>query len=103
VSTLSHFSSLDDVKAAFDDAASYAESGDVAMARQFQTAVRILMRRTPRRARHGSTAGGEEIELDHTSLREMLVEVNQWLAARDTATGGSGGGPKFYDISDLRS
>src|SRR5262245_57513999 len=69
MSTLSSSSTLEQVKAAYIDNASYAEDNSAAKARTFVTACRILLLKLPKRAAHGR---GNEIELDTSLIFEEM-------------------------------
>jgi len=84
--TLSSSSSFAEIRAAFDDNASYEEDGSVAKAKAFVTACRMLLRRTPKRAAVGG--GGHELELDPAIIKEMMADAQEWIAANDTVEGG---------------
>lgn len=72
-------SSLEDVEAAYDDNASYAETQDVAKAKLFVTAVRVLLRRLFSSQGQGEATLGFRIDL----LREELTSTQTWLEKRD--------------------
>lgn len=77
-------STLDEIKAAYLDNATYDEEGDAAKAKAFIVACRALLLKMPRRARHG---GNEEIELTPDEIRRELDKARQWLTVHgdDTA------------------
>jgi hypothetical protein len=87
MSTLSGASTLAQVKAAYDDNASYEEDASAAKCRAFVTAGRILLRRVPKRAVHGGRGAGEEIEIDPVVLRDEVTEARRWLARNPGAAG----------------
>lgn len=97
MSTLNGSSSLAQIKAAFGDAASYAEDDSITKARAFKTAVILLMQRTPKRTRIGGSGSGEEIEFDHATLRRFLDDVNRWIAAHPSA-----GGVRHFSVERFR-
>ncbi|HEX5498165.1 MAG TPA: hypothetical protein VFX03_03020 [Thermomicrobiales bacterium] len=95
VSGLSAASTTDQVKAAYDDSASYDVDRSVAEAQTFIAACRILLRRIPAAARQGDSLS---IEMDVKLLRQELRRAVQWL----NAINGAGGGQRFSDFSDFR-
>lgn len=99
MSTLTSTSTLAEVKAAYDDNASYEEDSSVTKARSFITACRFLIRRLPQRAKHGGTSGGEEIEIDMTTLEKQLSEAQKWIQSNNT-TGTGVGEVRFLSVQD---
>lgn len=91
MATLDSNSTDAEVRAAFDDAASYAELDDSSKARQFETACMVLLRREPQQGGRNGTA----FTLDKQSIREELKRVRSWLSAR----GASGGGSRSRHLS----
>jgi len=79
MSQLSSASTDAQVWAAYDDNASYAEDGDTAKCLIFQTACRMLLRRTPKLAALAGR-GGHEIQMDVALLREELKAAERWYA-----------------------
>lgn len=96
MSTLSSSSTLAQVKAAYDDNASYAEDASVTKAKAFLTACRILLRRLPARSKSGD---GSEVELDVALIRKELEEATSWLSQNDLS---GGGGVRFPDFADFK-
>lgn len=90
MSTLSSASSDAEVRAAYDDNAAYAETGDVAAARKFATACVILLRREPESSGRGSSS----LSLDKQSLRDELARARRFIAAR-----ANGGGNRSRRLS----
>lgn len=88
MSTLSSASSLDEIKAAYADNASYVEDDSTSKARAFVTACRLLLLRMPRRTVHGGR-GSEELELQPELIQGELQRAETWLAARPAAGGGN--------------
>jgi hypothetical protein len=84
MSTLDSQSSLDDVRAAYADNASYQEDGSAAKCRAFMTACRLLLLHLPKRMAHGGR-GNEEIEMDLTVIQAEIREARQWLAVYGAA------------------
>lgn len=78
MSTLTSASTDEEVWASYDDNASYEEDSDVAKARAFITACRILLRRLPKRQRTGSD--NAEIEFDPGRISNEMEEARQWVA-----------------------
>lgn len=87
---LDGYASLQEVRQAYDDNADYDLVGSTSKAAEFIKACRLLVRRTPQRARHGTLGGGEEIEIDTTQVRRELEKAEAWLAAQPAAGGTSG-------------
>lgn len=84
--SLSSTSTLIEVRAAYDDNADYDDgAGDIAKARLFKQAVRILIRRTPAESRSGADA----VRDDTARMKEELDEVKRWLTANDPAHAGT--------------
>ncbi|HBE72463.1 MAG TPA: hypothetical protein DDW52_30385 [Planctomycetaceae bacterium] len=50
------------------------------------------------------TIDGNTSKWDHSQLLEDLARARRWLAANDPAltSRGTGGGPRYYDHSDIR-
>lgn len=95
VSGLSSASTTAQVKAAYDDSASYDVDKSVAECQTFIAACRILIRRIPAAARQGDSLS---IEMDVKQLRQELRRALQWL----NTAGGAGGGLRFSDFGDFR-
>ena len=85
MSTLSSSSTIAQIKAAYDDNASYDEDASVAKAKAFITACRLLIRKTPEELAKGT--GRVKINVD--LIAGELSEAQQYVAANDTS--GSGG------------
>lgn len=84
MSTLSSSSTDAEVKAAYDDNASYAEDESTAKAAIFITACRMLLRRMPKQASHGGV-GGREIQQDMQLIADEMRAAQRWSAARGPA------------------
>jgi hypothetical protein len=100
--SLSSSSTLVEVQNAYDDNASYAEDGDVAKAKAFITACRILLRRMP-----GESGTREQhFKMNPELIQKEMEAAQQFVAANDTANGTGGGassnGPKVIH-SDFRN
>lgn len=87
MATLTSDSTLEEINAAYDDNASYAEDADTAKAAAFITACRFLLRRTAKRAVDGRS--GRELEHETRLLREEMEAADRWLA-RQSGSGGTG-------------
>lgn len=83
MSTINSTSTLQEVQAAYDDNASYAEDGDVPKCRAFLTACRTLLRRMP------AQTGTREAQLQ-LNPRLIQQEAQAWLEAHDTTSTPSG-------------
>ena len=97
--SLNSASRLAEIKAAYDDNASYEEDGDAAKARAFITACRLYLMRIPRRVAHGGPAS-EEIELEPRMLIDQIQEAKRWLALNVPAASGA---VKFSDFFNFRA
>jgi len=95
MSTLSSSSTDAEVRAAYDDNASYEEDGSLAKAKAFVTAVRFLLRRQPKRFAAGGR-DGEEIELDPRVLQDQLCSAQSYVAANSST------GIKHVSFEDFR-
>lgn len=85
MSTLSSTSTTAEIKAAYDDNASYEEDGSATKARAFITACRLLLRRLPVQVGR-SGRGSEEVRLDPDLLRRQLEDAQVWLASSPDAS-----------------
>ena len=94
VSTLTASSSDTEVKAAYDDNASYVEDASATKARAFITACTILIRRLPNRS---SLGGLSDFELNDLSAERETAR--KWLAANDRGTDAASG----YVYPDVRN
>lgn len=101
VSTLTADSTLDEVKAAYRNAASYAEDRSATKALAFVTAAEILLIMLPQRVTHGGR-DTSEIQLDLGQIKEAIERARKWLAINAGVTAG-GAGVVHCDLSDLRS
>ena len=86
MSTLSSASTLQQIKDAYADNASYEEDASVAKAKIFITACRLLLVKLPKRAVHGGR-GGEEVELEPDLIRDELASAQKWLAVQPDTSG----------------
>lgn len=92
MATLTSSSTLAEVQDAYDDNASYAEDESVGKAAAFMTAVRILLRRMPKRQVFGGR-GGQELESEMGLLRAELEDARRWVASH---SGGAANGQATY-------
>ena len=96
MSSLSSESSYEEVKAAYDDNASYEEDASRVKALAFITACRFLARRLPMSAaRDGQSVSRE-------SLREEAAEARDWLTANPGSSGAGSLRVRFGDFQDFR-
>jgi hypothetical protein len=97
MSSLSSSSTTVQVKAAYDDNASYLEDGDVSKAKTFLTACMILKRRVPLRSTHAGA------DMTKESLNQDIEDVKDWLAQNDVTPGPNpSAAVKFADFRDFR-
>lgn len=96
MSTLSSASTLDQIKAAYLDNASYQEDQDVGKCRAFVTACRMLLLKLPQSSRKGDS----ELTLSIGSIQSELKLAKQWLATANVSA--AGGGIRYSDFSNLR-
>jgi hypothetical protein len=82
--SLTSSSTLVEVQAAYDDNASYAEDGDVAKAKAFITACRILLRRMPKE----SGTREQHFKMNPELIQKEMDAAQQFVAANDTTSGG---------------
>jgi hypothetical protein len=74
--------------AAFDENADYDADGSVAKAKLFRTACRRLIAKLPAQASRGGTGGNQSFAYQVDEIREMIHEVEAWLALNDPDTYG---------------
>ncbi|MFQ5505316.1 MAG: hypothetical protein ACE5F1_11015 [Planctomycetota bacterium] len=86
-----------DINAEYDDNASYEEDGSVAKCRAFITALRFLIRRTPKLVNAGASTG--EVQKDLGQYRHELRDAQRWLSIH----GGTGSSVKYLDFQDYRT
>lgn len=87
MSTLSSDSTYAEIVAAYMDSAVYEEDGDVAKAKAFVSACRMLIR-FPSRLQVGGRQAGHEMEMDLATLRAEMAAAQSWIAANDSTAGG---------------
>lgn len=97
MSTLSSASTLTEIKAAYLDNASYQEDADLAKARAFITACRMLLLKLPQRAAQGD---GVEVQLDVRMIQTEMNATKRWIA--NSAAGSIGGGVRVASFQNLR-
>jgi hypothetical protein len=85
------------VWAAYDDAASFQEDLDVAKARAFVTACRILLRRRPT----STSTDGLTVAFDDQSVRDELRRAEQFVADAGESNAGQRH-TRHFDLSRLR-
>lgn len=96
MSTLSSSSTWTEVKAAYDDNASYEEDGSASKARAFITACRIILRRLATRAQNGD----QEVEFNTNLIQEEMKAAKTFVTTVDPST--NTGGVTFASFSDFR-
>lgn len=96
VATLSSSSTDDEVRAAYDDNASYEEDASASKCRSFITACKLLLRRRP----SSVSNSGMTTAFNDGAVEAELDRARTWLAGNSTARAG---GVKYFDFSDLRS
>lgn len=88
------------VRAAYADNASYDVDGDVAMAKRFIVACRVLLQREPQ----SSARRGSAMVLDKKSVQDALARAESWLSSHAPApVAGGSGGARFMDFGGFRS
>jgi len=97
MSSLTSASSLTEIKAAYLDNASYQEDADLAKARAFITACRMLLLKLPQ---HASQGDGVEVTLDVRMLQNEMNAAKRWIA--NSAAGSIGGGVRVASFQNLR-
>lgn len=95
VTGLSSASTTDQVKAAYDDNASYDIDASVAEGQIFLHACRILLRRIPALARQGDSLA---IEMDIKQIQQQHDRCLRWLNVQNAP----GKGLRFTDFGDFR-
>lgn len=98
-SGISSSSTLDEIKAAYLDNATYDEESDAAKARAFIVACRALLLKLPKRARHG---GSEEVELTPNEIRGQLEAAKRWLTVNADGTAGSASRVRHISVEEFR-
>ena len=99
MSTLSSTSTYAEILAAYMDSAVYEEDADVAKARAFVSACRMLIR-FPSRLQVGGRQAGHEMEIDVTTIRAEMAAAQSWIAANDQPTGGRTTWGNFSNFRD---
>lgn len=100
MSALSSTSSVDDIRDAYADNASWEEDGDVAKAKAFVTACRLLLLVLPRRMQQGG-GGGSLNQMDQNTdlIQTEMAKARAFIAANQT---GSGGSVRHFSFEDFR-
>lgn len=96
MATLSSASTLDQVKAAYDDNSGYDVDGNVTECQIFIQACRILLRRLPAE----TSKEGQSLRIELQRIEEALAQAKVWLATSNTAA--AGGGVLYSDFSTFR-
>ncbi len=86
MSTLTSSSTLAQIKAAYDDNASYYEDGSVTKAKAFITACRFLLRRIPASA---SESGQNRVDFDMGLIQKEMADAMEFVAANASSSSGS--------------
>jgi hypothetical protein len=94
LSTLTSASTDAQVRAAYDNNASYEEDGSVAKAKAFITACRILVHRLPKRIQKSQ----DIVDLTVTEVQAELKAARQFVAS----SASSGGGFRHFNVEDYR-
>lgn len=97
--TLSSVSTLAEVNAAYDDNASYEEQSSLSMAREFISACRILLRRTPQMAMHD---GKNQLQNNLTVIRQEMERAQRWIDRQPASSGSTSGGVVQHTFQDFR-
>jgi hypothetical protein len=87
-------STIDDVRAAYADNASYGEDGSVAKARAFVTACRLLIQMQPAAA----SKGGDSLSLDLRLLAEQMLEAQRFISHYNLTVAP----PRCFSIENFR-
>ena len=85
MATLNSSSTIQEIEAAYDDNASYAEVGSVSMCLAYITACRLLLRRMPKR--QGNREG--DVELNPELIKSDMENAQKW--AQSNANGNAAG------------
>lgn len=91
---LSSASTIDEIRAAYDDNASYEEDGDVTKARAFITACRMMIGHLPTQSVQGPN---NSISLGIDLIAKQLDAAKKWLIDNDTST--RNGGPTVTQLT----
>lgn len=100
MATVDANSTLREVQAAFDDAASYFEDNDAEKAKALVTAGMILLRRIPSSTSHGNEGGNESVTVDLEVVRRMVDEARRWLT--QSGYGTFAGAVRHADLRGFR-
>lgn len=90
-------STLDEVKAEFENTASYDVTGDISLCRRFIVAARILINRRPIQASQGGNSGQWSLGLINEQLKtaEAWLRDNGGMPAPANGRSGEGAGRVF--------
>lgn len=88
-----------EVRAAYDDNASYDIESSPTKCQAFIVAARLLLRREPAQAGRAGSA----FSLDKQSVREALSRAETWLAANPPASSTQAGQVRFLSLENFRS
>lgn len=96
MSSINSASTLDQVKAAYDDNCSYQEDSDPGKCAAFITACTMLIRRLPLE----TSKEGQTLRLAIEQIKSELKQARAWLATSSSAA--AGGGVLYSDFSSFR-
>lgn len=96
MSSINSTSTLDEVKASYDDNCSYQEDSSPTKCAAFITAATMLLRRLPREA----TKEGQSLSLELDLIKQELRQARVWLATSSSSA--AGGGVLYSDFSNFR-
>lgn len=100
MSALTSASSDDDVRAAYEDNASYDEVGDVAMAKAFVVACRFIVNRGCAMV----STNGRTIQYSQELIQKQIEDARRWMVGQPTADGTTtdGAGAMYGDFGSFR-
>jgi hypothetical protein len=96
MSSLSARSTYNEIRAAYEDNASYLEDQSAAKARAFITACRLLIRHLPTRV----SKGGNEMDLDVRLLAEQIAAAERFLTQANIAA--TAARPRYFSLEYFR-
>ena len=92
-------STLDEIKAAYDDNVDYDLDESTTKAHTFIKACRLLLRRLPRSSR----SQGSSVDLSPELIQQQMQTAERWIAARGGANAdASNGGVKHMSFKNFR-
>jgi len=98
MSALSSASTIDEIKAAYADNASYEEDASASKAKAFVTACRLLLLKLPKMA---TTEGGrQQLMLNPELIQGEMERATNWLST--SSAGAASGGVKHVDLQGFR-